>query len=190
MTTNKFILATTLIASLACASCIDTGSNASLERQIKSHVLSEAKAIATLEATYIIVFDHIKNSAWYDPRSNNVYIEKDEAKIDYGFTIEENSIKVLDGTAKKILQVRLAPGKKLGTDRIELSKDKTHHDYVPVDENGHRINISAEINKKLAAAEQMYAQRHLEKAAENIKNFFTIVAAKYDLELDFAISSN
>lgn len=187
---NIIFFAAVLIAALACAACVDEGSNVAIERQIKSKVLSDAKAIATLEATYIIVFDHIKNSQWYDPRSSDVYIEKDEAKIDYGFVIDENSIRVVDGMARKVLKVRLAPGKKLGTDRIELGKAKTHSNYVPVDDNGNRIDVSGEINKKLAATEQMYAQSHLVKAAENIRNFFTIVAAKYDLELDFGIGSN
>lgn len=167
-------------------SCIDN-TNQQIEKSIKSEIKSEVAAIASLEAIYVLVFDHFRKNRWYDPQSDNAYIEKNEARIDYGFRIDDDNIKVINVNGQKTLQVRLNPAKKLATDRFELSKDKTHQSYIPMNDDGSKIDISGELNKKLEEIEQKYLPDHIEKAGENIKNFFKIVATKYGLQLDFRI---
>lgn len=183
---NISLLATLCLAAMLCQSCTDT-STQQIEKSIKFEIKSEVVAIASLEAVYVLVFDHFRKNKWYDPQSDNVYIEKNEAHIDYGFRIDDDNIRVVDVNGQKVLQVRLSPAKKLATDRFELSVDKTHQTYVPLHDDGTKIDISGELNKKLAEVEARYLPDHIEKAAENIKNFFRIVATKYGLQLDFKI---
>jgi len=77
--------------------------------------------------------------------------------------------------------VRLPRGELLGINRYTLKTEKTHAGYNP------EADVDAEINQELESLKKEYGDRALREASQNIRNFFKVVAAKYALDLDFAI---
>lgn len=155
-----------------------------LEDHIRTEVRSESAGIATLQAVYLVTFmNYEKNLVLSDDH----YIQKDQVCVDYGFDIE-NVIKVVADGPNKILQVRLGKGRAIAQDRITIDKQTTHEGYVPEGEKGLHMDIDAAINKEFDAEKAKYEEANLRLAAENIRNFFKVIAAKYGLKLDFQIA--
>ena len=84
--------------------------------------------------------------------------------------------------------MRLGKGKPFPPDRTTIYTEATHEGYVPAGENGLNLDIDAIITKEFDAAQAKYEEENLRYAAENIKNFFKLLASKYDLILDFDIA--
>ena len=89
------------------------------------------------------------------------------------------------------MQVRLKKGEALAVNRISIENpEATHTGYRPKDpQTGENIDIDAAMNKEIEQIKSEYEDRNLKAAAENIKNFFKIIAVKYGLELDFQVAS-
>ncbi len=169
---------------LLLSGCEQQTSLQDIEKDIRAEVVREAPGIATLQGIYTVSYLNYKKN-WIT--SDDIYIQKDIVTIDYGFEIDENAIRVIAGDAKNILQVRLNKGKRLATNRDTQRSETTHKGYRPEGENGLQLDIDAEINKEIKAEIPKYEDSNLRMAADNIKNLFKVLAAKYDLELDFKI---
>lgn len=180
---------TAIFALLACflmAGCEDQAALKDIEAQVRAEVFRESAGLASLQAIYIIDYVSLKQN-WV--RSDDAYIKKDKVEIDYGYQIDDNAIRVVREGARKVLQVRLKKGTTLATNRVELGVETTHKGYIPKDSSGKNIDVDEEINRQLEEAKAQYEGQHLKTAAENIKNFFKVIAAKYGLELDFQVES-
>ena len=164
--------------------CNSSTENRHIENQIKSEVLRESSGIATLEAIYTVAYIHFEKNY---VTSDDFYIQRDAVFIDYGFDLDDNSIKVVDSGGRKTLQVRLGNGDVLATNRLSVGKPETTHEgYQPKNaKTGEIINVDEHINKELEELKRIYGEKNLKHAKENLKNFFKVIAAKYDLELDF-----
>ena len=164
--------------------CNFNDDNSHIEKQIKSEVLRESSGIATLEAIYTVAFVHFEE---HNVTSDDFFIQRDAVFMDYGFDLDDNSIKVIDSGRRKILQVRLGKGDVLATHRVSVGKPETSHEgYLPKNaKTGELINVDEHINKELEELKNTYGEKNLKHAKENLKNFFKIISAKYDLELDF-----
>ena len=169
---------------LLVAGCNSGMENQHLEKKIRGEVLRESSGIATLEAIYTVAFVHFEEN---HITSDDFYIQKDAVFMDYGFDLDDNSIKVVDSGGRKTLQVRLGKGDVLATNRLSVGKPETSHEgYQPKNaKTGEIINVDEHINKELEELKRTYGEKNLKHARENLKNFFKVIAAKYGLELDF-----
>jgi hypothetical protein len=149
-----------------------------LENEIRASVVSEIPALASLMCIFRVTYTNFKGR-WIV--SDDIYIQQDEAALDYGYRIDEGNIRVVFEDGRNVLRVRLPKGELLATNRKTLKIEKTHDNYRP------KADIDAEINKELESLEKEYGQRALREASQNIKNFFRIIAAKYGLELYFSL---
>ena len=149
-----------------------------LETEIRAVVLNETAALASLACIFRVTYTDFKARII---ASDDIYVQKDEAALDYGYRLGEENIRVVFEDGRRVLRVRLSGGELLGLNRYTLKVEKTHADYYP------RADVDAEINRELESLKKEYGGRALREAARNIKNFFRVVAAKYGLELDFAI---
>lgn len=165
--------------------CDEQTSLQGLEKDIRAEVVSESAGIATLQGTYTVSYLNYKKNLI---TSDDIYIQKDIANIDYGFVIDENDIRVIAEGPKKILQVRLDKGKRFSINRETTHSESTHDGYRPEGEGGLKLDIDAEINKEIEAAIPKYEEENLKLAADNIKNFFKVIAERYDLILDFKVA--
>ena len=181
----KHISVFVLLFLLLLPGCDQQPSVQEIEDHVRTEVLSEKAGIASLQAIYVVTYVNYKEN-WGS--SDDVYIQKDKVSVDYGFTIDENAIKVIDASPKRKLQVRLGKGKPFPPDRTTIYTEATHAGYVPAGENGLNLDIDAIITKEFDAAQAKYEEENLRYAAENIKNFFKLLASKYDLILDFDIA--
>lgn len=159
---------------------IDNNNDREIEKEIRTTVIKEGTYISSLEATYLITWTFfIKNLI----QSDDIYIQKDKASFKYGFKIDENTIKIIRKNGRKVLQVILPQGERVAIDRNTLSTETTHTGYRP-QKDGCYIDIDQEINDELDKIDKDYGKEHLKFAKENIKNFFRVLAKKYDLELE------
>jgi hypothetical protein len=149
-----------------------------LEKEIRAAVISESAALASLTCIFRIAYTSFKGRLFF---SDEIYVQHDEAAMDYGYRIDENSIRVVFEDNRNVLRVRLPKGELLGVNRYTLKTEKTHDDYHP------EADVEAEINRELESLKKEYGERALREASRNIENFFRIVAAKYTLELDFGL---
>ena len=148
-----------------------------LENEIRTVVVNETAALASLVCVFRITYTDFKKRLI---ASDEIYVQKDEAALDYGYRLGEENIRVVIEDGRHILRVRLPRGELLGINRYTLKVEKTHADYYP------QADIDAEINRELESLKKEYGERALREASNNIKSFFRVVAAKYALELDFA----
>lgn len=182
---SRYIYALASICiSLMAIGCYGGADNKHIEKQIRSEVLRESSGIATLEAIYTIAFVHFEEN---HITSDDFYIQKDAVFMDYGFDLDDNSIKVIDSGGRKTLHVRLGKGNVLATNRLSVGKPETSHEgYQPKNaKTGEIINVDEHINNELEELKRTYGEKNLKHAKENLKNFFKVIAAKYDLDLDF-----
>ncbi len=156
-----------------------------IEDQIRTEVISEFSGIATLQAIYLVTYTHSQENL---VASDDLYIQTDGVSIDYGFIIDEKAIQVIKSDQKNTLQVRLKKGKPLATNRATINTYKTHEDYIPLNDDGKPVDVDVIINKEIEAEIPKYEEKNLRMAADNIRNFFKVLAAKYNLELDFQIA--
>ena len=154
------------------------GQARTLESEIRAVVINETAALASLACVFRVTYTDFKARLI---ASDDIYVQKDEASLDYGYRVGEESIRVVFEDGRQVLRVRLPRGELLGINRYTLKVEKTHADYYP------QADVDAEINRELESLKKEYGERALKEAAQNIKNFFRVVAAKYGLELDFAI---
>jgi len=149
-----------------------------LEKEIRATVIDESAALASMTCIFHITYTNFKGRLLF---SDEIYVQRDEAALDYGYRIDERNIRVVFEDGRNVLRVRLPKGELLGTSRYTLQIERTHEDYHP------EADVDAEINRELEGLKKEYAERALREASQNIRNFFRIVAAKYALELDFAL---
>lgn len=168
---------------IALVGCKDNNENQKIEEQIRAEIVHQASGIASLEAIYMLTYENYRSNLI---TSDDFYIQKDVASMDYGFAIDDKSIKVLDVGGRKTLQVRLGQGDVLAIDRVSLGKAETSHKgYLPKDEKGNIIDIDVYMNEELKKLNDTYKAKNLQYAADNLKKFFSIIAEKYNLVLDF-----
>jgi hypothetical protein len=151
-----------------------------LENEIRASVINEAAALASLTCVFRITYTNYKGRLVF---SDDIYIQHDEAALDYGYRIDEKSISVVFEDGRNVLRVRLPKGELLGINRKMLKRERTHDTYHP------EADVDAEINQELESLKIEYGDRALREASQNIKNFFRVLAAKYGLELDFSLES-
>lgn len=181
---QRFLTYLGVAVTLLVAGCTSSTDNQHIEKQIRGEVLRESSGIATLEAIYTVAFVHFEENLI---NSDDFYIQKDAVFMDYGFDLDDNSIKVVDSGGRKTLQVRLGKGDVLATNRLSIGKPKTTHEgYQPKNaKTGEIINVDEHMNKELEEMKRIYGEKNLKHAKENLKNFFKVIATKYDLDLDF-----
>lgn len=152
---------------------------------IRAEIVRESAGIATLQGIYLLTYANYKENVIY---SDDVYIERFKISRDYGFTIDDNAIKIIKASPKDILQVRLKKAEGLATDRVAIdTPSKSHQDYRPRNDDGTPVDIDGIINKEIETEIPKYEKKNLEFAEDNARNLFKVLAAKYDLELDFKI---
>ncbi len=175
-----------LMVALLLAACNNSDDLKNIENAVRSEVLKESAGIASLEAIYLVSYMHFQENII---ASDDIYVQKDSVSIDYGFKIDENSIRVVADGERKILQVRLQKGEVLATNRITIEDpETTHTGYRPKDKNsGEFVDVDAAMNQEVEQIKAEYETRNLKVAAENIKNYFNILATKYGLRLDFQV---
>ena len=149
-----------------------------IEKEIRTTVIDESAALAALTCVFRITYTNFKSRLIV---SDDVYVQRDEAELDYGYRIDESNIRVVPENGRNVLQVRLPRGELLGINRYTLKTEKTHAGYHP------EADVDAAINQELESLKHEYGDRALREASQNIRNFFKVIAAKYALELDFAI---
>lgn len=149
-----------------------------IEKEIRTTVIDESAALAALTCVFRITYTNFKSRLIV---SDDVYVQRDEAELDYGYRIDESNIRVVPENGRNVLQVRLPRGELLGINRYTLKTEKTHAGYHP------EADVDAVINQELESLKKEYGDRALREASQNIRNFFKVIAAKYALELDFAI---
>ena len=159
-----------------------------IENAVRSEVMKESAGIASLEAIYMVSYIHFQKNII---TSDDIYVQKDRVSMDYGFDINESVIRVVAEGKCKILQVRLKKGTVLAINRISIGKPETTHDkYRPKNpKTGEPVDVDAAINEEIERIKKEYEEKNLKTAEENIKNFFKILAAKYELELDFKVET-
>lgn len=184
MIEKPHILLSLVIGLSLLTGCDFNSNNKHLERQIRSEALKESSGIATLAAIYTLSFVHFEENTI---QSDDFYIQKDIVNIDYGFDLDDNSIKVVDENGRKKLKIRLGKGDILGVNRTSLRKPETSHEgYLPKNaKTGELVNVDEKMNLELEELKKLYGDKNLKHARDNAKNFFKILAAKYGLELDF-----
>lgn len=184
---KKYILSVLLIPFLLSA-CQENVELKQIEKSIRSEVMKESVGIASLEAIYLVSYLYFQENLIY---SDDIYSQKDSVTIDYGFKIDENAIRVVQEDDRKILKIRLKKGETLAINRISIENpETTHTGYRPKDKKtGQLIDVDSAMNKEIEQIKGEYEVRNLKTAAENIKNFFKILASKYDLDLDFQVES-
>ena len=183
----KYIMTFIIGATIFLTGCNFGDETKQLEDAIRTEVVKESTGIASLEAIYLVSYMYFQENLI---TSDDVYIQKDTVSIDYGFKIDDNSIHVVNSGARKKLEVRLHKGTVLAVNRISLERPETTHEgYLPKDKSGNIIDVDTAMNKEIEQIKNEYEDRNLKTAEENIKNFFKIIAAKYDLELDFKVES-
>jgi hypothetical protein len=148
-----------------------------IEKEIRASVVSEIPALASLTCVFPLTYTNFQENYVV---SDDIYIQLDEAALDYGYEIDESAIRVVFEGGRNVLRVRLPKGKWLSINRYTLNIEKTHDYHRPEDD------IDAAMNRQLESLEKEYGERAIKEAALNIKNFFRVIAAKYALELDFA----
>jgi len=165
---------------LALCSCLPNQAEQArdIEKEIRTTVIDESAALAALTCVFRITYTNFKSRLIV---SDDVYVQRDEAELDYGYRIDESNIRVVPENGRNVLRVRLPRGELLGINRYTLKTEKTHADYHP------EADVDAVINRELESLKKEYGDRALREASQNIRNFFKVIAAKYDLELDFAI---
>ena len=149
-----------------------------LENEIRTVVINETAALASLACIFRVTYTDFKKRLI---ASDEIYVQQDEAALDYGYRLAEENIRVVFEDDRQVLRVRLSRGELLGLNRYTLKVEKTHDEYYP------QADVDAEINRELDSLKKEYGERALREASQNIKNLFRVVAAKYALELDFAI---
>jgi len=149
-----------------------------LETEIRTAVINEIPALTSLTCIFRITYTHYQGSLIF---SDDIYLQQDEATLDYGYHIDEKNIKVVFEDGRKVLRVRLGRGEWLGTNRKTLKREKTHESYSSA------ADIDAAINQELESLKGKYGERALKEASQNIENFFRVVAAQYGLKLDFML---
>lgn len=152
---------------LVISGCNSSADNQHLEKQIRGEVLRESSGIATLEAIYTVAFVHFEEN---HITSDDFYIQRDAVFMDYGFDLDDNSIKVVDKGGRKTLQVRLGNGDVLATNRLSVGKPETSHEgYQPKNTKvGEIINVDEHINKELDELKRTYGEKNLKHAKENL----------------------
>ena len=161
----------------ACSPDMESQARA-LEKEIRTVVINETTALASLVCVFRITYTDFKKRLI---ASDEIYVQQDEATLDYGYRLGEENIRVVLEDGRRMLRVRLPRGELLGINRYTLKVEKTHDEYYP------QADVDAEINRELDSLKKEYGERALREASQNIKNLFRVVAAKYALELDFAI---
>lgn len=162
--------------------CTENTGLVDLENRIRQEVLSECTAIASLQSVYLLTLVHTQENWVF---SDDIYIRKDKAEVDYGFQIDRNAIRVVNEGGRNILRVQLMPVDRPFINRVKIEENKTHENFQPKTMG----DIDASMNRELDDLESAYKVQNMQLAMKNIKNFFNIVAAKYGLEADVSIRS-
>ena len=145
-----------------------------IEKEIRDVVAKDGTYIASLEASYLITFLDYHDGFL----SDDFYIQKDKVSFDYGFKIDiDKNIKIIRKNGQRILQVTLPKGEPYARGKITLDQQKTDG-YIP------KRDIDKEVAKESEKIQKDYEKQHLKYAKDNIKNFFRVLAQKYDLELE------
>ena len=144
-----------------------------IEKEIRDVVAKDGTYIGSLQAIYLITFLDYHDGFL----SDDFYIKKDKVFRNYGFKVDENTIKIIRKNGQKILQVTLPKAEFISEDEKELSLQKTDG-YKP------KRDPNKEIRDESKKMHETYGKKHLELAKENIKNIFRVLAKKYDLELE------
>jgi len=114
-----------------------------LEKTLVAKVKQDAPQIAHLEATYGIAFT---NSYENRIASTDFYIRVDQAKIFYGYALEQAEIKIVQEGNQNVLSVRLPQPKQVARDRKIDFLTSTHTDYRPIDKDGNAIDVDVNGN--------------------------------------------
>ena len=182
---KKYIIFFLIISLLFISGCKNEKDEVEIEREIRNEIVSEIPSIATLEAVYIVCLENYSENYI---RSDDIYIQQDSVTIDYGYKIDDDTIKVVSQNDKKILRVTLKKAQVVSVDRHSIESPKTtHKGYIPVDEHGKEIDIDKKMNEEIEIVKAKFSGRNLQMAEENIRSFFKILAMKHNFLLDFSV---
>lgn len=154
-----------------------------IEKEVRKSILDESTSFATLQADYIVTLSMCRPNLI---RSDDVFVQKDRASVDYGFQINPDSIRVVKSDAGLVLKVRLKkePIKRVNREMVE--RKTTHAGYRPTNKDGTLFNVDGAMNTKLEELSRRYDERNLALAWQNAESFFQIIADRYNLRLDMS----
>jgi hypothetical protein len=151
-----------------------------IQSQIQAKVDTSASYLANLEAIYGLAFTNYKSNTI---RSDDLYIREDEAKVLYGYALEESKIKVNDNG---ILEVSLPSPKQLAIDKRILFISNVHDGYRPQNEKEERYDVDAELNMKLNDALNKHESKTIDMTKKMSRQYFEALATRFGLELELS----
>ena len=151
-----------------------------LEQKLVMKVKQDAPHIAHLEATYGLAFTNFREN-WIS--STDFYIRTDQAKVFYGYALDQAEITVVQEENQKILSVKLPQPKQVSIDRNVASLEITHKDYQPVDEEGKSIDVDAWMMQKLEEAVKKYEEKTVEMTRTISQEYFETLAHRFGMKL-------
>ncbi|MGK0291620.1 MAG: hypothetical protein ACI86H_003089, partial [bacterium] len=133
-----------------------------------------------LIASYSIVFTNERKNII---QSDDLYVRKDQAKVFYGYMLDQAKIEIIQQKNQKVLSVSLPLPQKISIDRKTVLIETTHQDYQPVNSVGKAIDIDQWINSQLNNVIKKYESKTIEITKRISRQYFSTLARKYGLQL-------
>lgn len=168
------------IASVVFWACQKAASVNYLEQKLITKVKQDSPHIAHLEASYGLAFINYRENLIL---STDFYIREDQAKVFYGYALDQAEIKVIQEGKQKILSVKLPQPKQVSIDRNVASLEITHKDYRPVDEKGKPIDVDAWMMQKLEEAVKKYETKTIDMTRTISHEYFETLAHRFGMKL-------
>ncbi len=139
--------------------------------------------LATLEATYTVTYHHTEENMIF---KDNIYYQKDLARIDYGFKFVKPPKIVRDGDSC-ILSAAVRESDFRPKNRETVIRQSTDGEMRLKNKDGNYVDVDQIMNGKVLEEEKKFRAEHIEIARSKMNQRFGIYAAKYGCvpELDF-----
>ena len=139
--------------------------------------------LATLEATYTVTYHHTEENMIF---KDNIYYQKDLARIDYGFKFVKPPKIVRDGDSC-ILAAAVRASDFRPKNRETVIRQSTDGEMRLKNKDGNYVDVDQIMNGKVLEEEKKFRAEHMEIARSKMNQLFGIYAAKYGCvpELDF-----
>ena len=139
--------------------------------------------LATLEATYTVTYHHTEENMIF---KDNIYYQKDLARIDYGFKFVKPPKIIRDGDIC-ILSAAVRESDFRPKNRETVIRQSTDGEMRLKNKDGNYVDVDLIMNGKVLEEEKKFRAEHMEIARSKMNQLFGIYAAKYGCvpELDF-----
>lgn len=149
------------------------------EEFIISRVEQETPYFTNFEAMYNLAFTNFLDG-WF---GDSIYVRKDQAKVFYGYSLNDIQIKIIQEQGEPILLVQLPNPKQVATDRKVLSVESNPKDYRPIDSQKQPIDVDQWMNQTLNESLQHYEETSIEMTRKMSREYFEAVAHHFNLKL-------